>query len=58
MTYSDIIKHYGTAADAAAKLRITPQAIHNWKMRGKIPAMTQFLIQVRSHGRLRADVGK
>jgi len=58
MTYQDIIKHYGTAADAAAKLKITPQAVHNWKMRGKIPAMTQFLIQVRSKGRLRADVGK
>lgn len=56
MTHSDVVSHFGSAAIACAKLNIPPQTFSSWKTRGRIPFNAQYAIQLKTRGRLRADV--
>jgi len=56
MTYAQILKHFGTATAAAEFLGISTAAVAHWKRRGFIPVRTQALLQVRTAGKLQAEV--
>ncbi len=53
MRYSDLIKHYGTVAEAAKKLGFTRAAIYYWR-NNTIPKRTQGLIESLTGGKLKA----
>lgn len=55
MTYTDLIDKYGTASNAGARLGFSKQALSDWKKKG-IPFNSQYLIQLKTRGRLKADV--
>jgi DNA-binding transcriptional regulator YdaS (Cro superfamily) len=38
MTLDDIVKRTGGQAELARLMRISPQAIHQWRQSGKVPA--------------------
>lgn len=54
MTYTDLIEKYGNANRAAIKLGFSRQALSRWKKSG-IPFESQFEIQLKERGRMRAD---
>lgn len=56
MTPNQLIKHYGSAAKAAAALGADRQIVHGWKKRGSIPLDHQCTYEVLTDGKLRADV--
>lgn len=55
MTYKELIKYYGTEANAASKLGKHSTQIYGWKYAGEIPKTAQFEIQVKSNGDLLVD---
>ena len=54
MTYDDLVEKYGNASKAADKLGFSRQALSDWK-KGGIPFESQYRIQIKTRGRLRAD---
>ena len=56
MTPHQLIKHYGSAAKAAAALGTDRQVVHGWKKRGSIPLDQQCRYEVLTEGKLIADV--
>lgn len=56
MNYNDLIEHYGNANKAARATGFTRQTVSSWKKRGRIPFESQYRIQMKSKGRLRADI--
>ena len=54
MTYNELVKHYGTCADAARDLSLPRQTVHQWKKKG-IPFEQQWRIQLQTNGRLKAE---
>jgi DNA-binding transcriptional regulator YdaS (Cro superfamily) len=55
MTFSEIIKHFGSQVAAAQKLGISQPTISMWRARGRIPALQQLRIQHVTRGKLKAD---
>ena len=55
MTHQDLVGHFGNASKAAKALGYSRQAVSQWKDRG-IPFEAQYRIQMRTKGRLRADI--
>lgn len=53
MNYSDLIKFFGSVANAADALEVTPPCIYYWRDHG-IPAGRQALIQIQTRGKLKA----
>lgn len=56
MTYSDLVRHYGSEANAARARSIDRQRVHGWKRRGRIPTDDQIAYEVLTGGELRADI--
>jgi len=56
MTFTQICSHFGTASAAARALGLSRQSLQNWKTRGRIPFAAQYRIQLKTRGRLKADV--
>lgn len=56
MTYDDLCRKYGNGNRAAKALRISRKTVSTWKARGGIPFASQFAIQQKTRGRLKADV--
>jgi hypothetical protein len=54
MTYTQLVKKYGNANRAAKILGFSRQALSRWKT-GGIPFESQYRIQQKTRGRLRAD---
>jgi len=55
MDFSDIVKHWGSVEKARAALGLkTRQTLYNWRDSG-VPAGWQARIQIRTHGKLRAN---
>lgn len=57
MTYDDLVEKFGNGAAAARALGYSKQAVHGWKTRG-IPFEAQYRIQMKTKGRLRAELPK
>jgi DNA-binding transcriptional regulator YdaS (Cro superfamily) len=57
MTFNQIVKHFGTAAEAARKLGISRAAVSFWKTHG-IPHSKQLHIELVTDGKLKAANGK
>lgn len=55
MTYQQVIKHFGSQAEAARKLGIRPPSVSDWQ-HGGIPLVRQYQIQVLTGGALKADM--
>lgn len=55
MQYKKVVRYYGGSSKIAQKLGLTRQAVHAWKVRGRIPARWQLEIQRDSQGELEAD---
>lgn len=53
MTYEDLIETYGGLSKAARALGLAKQTVHRWKG-GGIPFEKQFIIQMKTKGRLKA----
>lgn len=58
MTYAQVLIHFKTASAVAEFLGITTGAVAHWKRRGGVPIRMQYVLEVRTHGRLRADVAQ
>lgn len=56
MLYEELLSHYGGLSKAARALKMRKQTVHSWKSRGAIPFEAQFRIQLKTKGRLRADL--
>src|SRR5271157_2217466 len=56
MTYVELLGYYHSLKEASEALAISPQGINVWRRRG-IPFGMQCWIQIRTAGRLQADVG-
>lgn len=56
MTPEQVIKHYGTEQAAANALSCTRQIVNFWLQKGEIPLKTQAFIQLKTNGKLRADL--
>lgn len=56
MTHQDLVDHFGNANKAAKALGYSRQAVSQWKSNG-IPFEAQYRIQMKTKGRLRADLG-
>ncbi len=54
MTLAQIIKHYGTQAEAVRKTGFSRQSFLNWSRLGRVPIKAQELISFKSGGKLRA----
>ena len=58
MTYDEIIKHYGSEAEAARARDIDRQRVHGWKKRDRIPTDDQIEYEILTSGKLLADIPK
>ena len=56
MTFDQLIKHFGTQAEAAAALGCSQPCISNWKKRGQIPTIQQIKAEYVTKGKLKADI--
>lgn len=56
MTPEQVIKHFGGEQAAADALDCTRQSVNYWLNQGEIPLKTQAFIQVKTNGKLRADL--
>jgi hypothetical protein len=56
MTYQDVVEFFGNASKAAEALGCARQTVSQWKVRGSIPFEAQFRIQIKTRGRLKADL--
>ena len=54
MTRKDIIKYFGTQAEAARRLGVAPQTILEWEFVG-VPDGRQYQVELATKGRLRAS---
>jgi hypothetical protein len=54
MKYKDLIKHFGTEADAARAINENRQTVNRWKR--LIPIDKQINIEVITQGELKADL--
>jgi len=52
MKLSEAVAHFGTEAEMARKLGISPQAVYQWN--GKVPMSRQYQIQLITKGKLKA----
>lgn len=56
MTPEQVIKHFGGEQEAATALDCTRQNVNYWRQQGEIPLKTQAFIQIKTNGKLRADL--
>ncbi len=56
MTPEQVIKHFGGEQEAANALDCTRQNVNYWRQQGEIPLKTQAFIQLKTNGKLRADL--
>ena len=54
MTYDQLVKHFGSEAEAARVLIIPQSTINAWSVNG-IPHWRQSTIEFATNGKLRAD---
>ena len=54
MTRKDIIKFFGSQAEAARRLGCKPQTIIDWETAG-VPDGRQYQVELATRGKLRAD---
>jgi transcriptional regulator with XRE-family HTH domain len=57
MTYDQLLDLYKTQRAAAEAVGVSKQAVSQWKRKG-IPRNSQIDIEVKSGGRLKADLPK
>ena len=55
MTFTQVLKYFGTQVDVAEALGVTQPTISNWKSRGRIPKLQQLRIEHLTRGKLKAD---
>jgi hypothetical protein len=55
MDYENLIGHFGSCTKAARALGFAKQTVHRWKD-GGIPFEKQFIIQMRTKGKLKATM--
>jgi predicted transcriptional regulator len=55
MKPSHLIKHFGSEIRAAKGIGVTRQAVNLWMKANRIPKQAQFMIELLTGGRLRAD---
>lgn len=55
MDYEALVEHYGTCSKAARALGLNRQTVNKWRDSG-IPFEKQFIIQIKTKGRLKADM--
>lgn len=55
MTVDQVLSYYGGQTAAARALGITQPAVAHWVAAGRVPADTQYRIEVLTGGKLRAD---
>ena len=55
MTYDDLIRHYGTQAEAAKALGIPARSLLSWWKKHGIPGPRQFEIAAKTGGALAVD---
>ena len=56
MTPDELIAVYKTETKAATALGLTKECINKWKHQGYIPNWSQWAIQAKSKGKLKAEV--
>jgi len=55
MTPEQVVRYYGSQAKAADGLGVSPQVIHNWIQRKRVPLEWQLDIEVETAGKLKLD---
>lgn len=55
MTIDQLMRYFGSQANLAAELGISPNTVNNWIVREKIPWQRQLEIEQITEGKLRAD---
>jgi len=55
MTHDQIVQYFGSQAEAARKLAVSPQVVSAWKSRGSIPDGWQQAIELMTNGQLKRD---
>ena len=58
MTYTDLIKHYGSEAAAARAVGYDRQRVFGWRNLKRVPTDPQIAFEIESKGALRADIPK
>lgn len=53
MTYSDVLRHFGTQVAIAQALGITQPTVSAWD--GEVPSKYQYQLEVITSGQLRAE---
>ena len=55
MTYNEAIKHFGTQEAIGRAAGVGQSAVAAWKERGRIPLLSQMMIERSTGGKLKAD---
>jgi len=55
MTYDEAIKHFGTQEAIGRAAGVGQPAVAAWKERGRIPLLSQMMIERSTGGKLKAD---
>lgn len=55
MDIQELMRYFGSQANLAAELGISPNTVNNWFARNRIPWQRQLEIEQLSAGKLRAD---
>lgn len=55
MKYDTAMSHYRTQEAIARVLKITKQAVGQWRKTGRVPAKSAVLLQQDSKGKVRVD---
>jgi transcriptional regulator with XRE-family HTH domain len=58
MKPSDLLIHYRTQAEAADELGMSKQTVSHWLKTGSIPLKSQIQIEVKTDGKLKADLSE
>jgi hypothetical protein len=53
--YSDIVAHFGSLTKAARALGLPISTVFAWGRRGRVPLGMQYMIQVKTRTKLRAE---
>ena len=56
MTTDDLVRYYGTQAEAARAIGLSQAAISRWAVEGEVPIARQCQYELLTSGTLRADM--
>lgn len=58
MTPQAVVEYFGSQAEAARSIGVSPQAVQNWIARKYVPEAMQYKIQVLTKNKLKAGANE